>query len=148
GFDPQSKFYACESQRVIGYAAFNPNGRVSFPWCLPGHESAQGPLLAAVIDTMTLRDFPEAWAAYRGDWLPVLEFLQEHGFTPVREMVNFVAETKALPGTAVPPGLAIGALGREEMPHVRELSRSLFAAAPERLDEFYWENPFFGPDSL
>src|SRR5256885_1024489 len=68
--DPQSKFYAVEGGEVVGYAVFNPNGRVSYPWCRPGSETARAPLLDAMLAAMTARGFPEAWAAYRADWSP------------------------------------------------------------------------------
>ena len=37
--DPTSKFYAIADGRVVGYAVLNPNGRISYPWCLPGGDT-------------------------------------------------------------------------------------------------------------
>ena len=41
---------------------------------------------------MKERGIPEAWAAYRADWSPVLDFLRGHGFIDKRKMINYVAE--------------------------------------------------------
>jgi hypothetical protein len=149
--DGGAKFYAVDGAtgEVVGYCLFNPNGRLSYPWCLPGSEAARGPLLDAVLDAMRGQDMAEAWAAYRADWTPVLDFLGAHGFAPVREVVNFLAETAALPAGPDPPGLALGPLGLEDLTDLLRLGGGLIAADdPDYLGAFFWENPFFGPESL
>ena len=60
-------------------------------------EAAQEPLLEKIVREMKSRGIPNAWAAYRGDWLPVIDFLREHGFTQNRSMINYVAETSGIP---------------------------------------------------
>jgi hypothetical protein len=91
----------------------------------------------------------EAWAAYRADWAPVLGFLRAHGFAPVREIINFLAEASALPAAPVPPGLALGPLFLEDLTRLLELSGGLLTDDdPDRLGDFFWDNPFFGPESL
>src|SRR5437879_158263 len=67
-FDPSSRFYAVADGRPVGYATFQPNGRVSFPWCLEGHEQFTGPLLDHVLEVMRQQGLRRAWAAYRTDW--------------------------------------------------------------------------------
>src|SRR6185437_130666 len=74
--DPGSRFYAVIDDEVMGYAVFCGNGRVSYPWCLPGPDEAREALLAAVLGEMARRDLPEAWAAYRADWTVVLDFFR------------------------------------------------------------------------
>jgi len=151
--DPLGRFYAVDEATggVVGYALFGPNGRVSYPWCLPGFEAARTPLLDAALGAMTGVGLTEAWAAYRADWAPVLDFFGGRGFTTTREMVNFVAATDDLPASAapLPGGLALGPLGRDDLPRLAGLGRGIFAADdPERLAAAYWENPFFGPECL
>ena len=46
--DPSAKFYAVEEGAVVGYAVFNPNGRISYPWCLPEAQAMREPFAAAV----------------------------------------------------------------------------------------------------
>src|SRR4051794_32628687 len=75
--DPTTKFYAIEDGVIVGYAVFNANGRISYPWCLPGFQDLRQPLLEAVLEGMRQRDQPEAWAAYRADWEPVLAFFHD-----------------------------------------------------------------------
>src|SRR4051812_112053 len=74
--DPATRFYAVEDGRVVGYAVFDPNGRLSYPWCLEGHDAARDPLLEAVLTAMTGRALTEARAAYRADWSPVLVYFR------------------------------------------------------------------------
>ena len=76
GSDDGSRYYAIENGQIAGYALFGRHGRASYPWCRPGAESFREPLLETVIAEMRKRSQPEAWAAYRSDWSPVLEFLR------------------------------------------------------------------------
>jgi hypothetical protein len=149
--DASARFYVVDETTgaVVGYALFNPNGRVCFPWCLPGSEAAREPLLAAVLAAMADRGLVEAWAAYRADWLHVIAFFRQQRFGLAREMVNFVAETAALPAGPVPDGLTLGPFGRDELPRLVELGGSLFEAIDlDHFGAFLLENQYFGPDSL
>jgi L-amino acid N-acyltransferase YncA len=144
--DPASKLYAEEGGRVVGYAVFNPNGRVSYPWCLPEAQGHREPLLEALLSEMRRRGVTEAWAAYRADWGPVLAFLQEHGFARAREMANYVAEVGQLPRAPVPPGQFIARLEQHELPQVLALGRGVFPGDhDEPLKRFFWENPLLDP---
>src|SRR5437868_6007938 len=99
-FDPSTRFYAVEGERIIGYAGFHPNGRVSFPWCLPGKGRQAEPLFNAVLRAMKARGMTSAFAAYRGDWKLTTDFFLNHGFRQAREMVNFFVELADMPTTA------------------------------------------------
>jgi len=111
--DPGSRYYAVADGEVVGYAAFSPNGRVSAPWCLPGRRRAR----AAAPESPRRHEqagIPEAWAAYRADWSPVLDLLRGHGFVDKRQMINYVAEVAKLPtGAVLPPGQVIESLGAD-----------------------------------
>src|SRR5688572_29673888 len=48
GFDRGTRFYAVANEQVVGYCALNANGRIGFPWCLPGHDAGTALLDAAV----------------------------------------------------------------------------------------------------
>src|SRR5262249_7437283 len=100
--DPASKFYAVVNGEIVGYAVFNPNGRVSYPWCVSHHDEAQPKLMDAVINEMQKRGCREAWATYRADWSAILDHFLQHGFGRVGELINFVGEVARLPKIDVP----------------------------------------------
>jgi hypothetical protein len=135
----------------VGYAAFGSNGRISFPWCMPDAETYREPLLEAVLTEMRERGLDEAWAAYRNNWYPVLEFLHEHGFIVKRTMINYVAELSRLPAPErLPSNQRIEPLEHEDLGQVIALEPGLFADTDEQaLERFYWSNPFHSfPESL
>jgi hypothetical protein len=149
GADPGSRLYAVESGQVVGYILLNPNGRISYPWCLPQHQALREPLLQAALTTMRQRHQPEAWAAYRADWAPVLSFFRGQGFPQTRLMINYAAELSGLPNEPVPEGQVIRPLERADLPKLLEIGRGLFAGIDvATLERFYWNNPFFGESSL
>jgi hypothetical protein len=144
-FDPGARYYAVEDGQILGYAMFSPNGRVSYPWCLSGAEAAREPLLEAVLSGMKDRGIPAAWAAYRADWTPILEFLRGHGFLEKRQMINYVAEVaQLLPDTVLPPDRVVEPLSREE---IRDLHALALEVVPEDdpgvFDRFYSENSYY-----
>jgi hypothetical protein len=147
--EPDAKWYAVADGEVVGYAVFNPNGRISYPWCLPEAGALRAPLLEAIQAAMRQRGHAEAWAAYRGDWEPVLAFFRAQGLMPTRSMINHVAELAALPQAPVPSGQVIRALERSDLPQLLSLGQGVFAGADvAALETFFWKNPFFDATSL
>src|SRR5207237_1205884 len=51
-FDPSMRFFAEEGGRPVAYALYNANGRVSYPWCLPGYERLAEPLFQHLLGSM------------------------------------------------------------------------------------------------
>jgi hypothetical protein len=149
--DPQTMCYAVDNGDVVGYAVFGSNGRVSFPWSLPGAEMVQEPLLDTVFAEMTRRGLTEAWATYRADWLPVLDFLRGHEFIQLRSMINYVAEISRFPVLdRLPPTRLVANLKRDELPDLATLMpASVGNLGVATLGRFFWENPFYAfPDHL
>ena len=146
--DPLAKYYAVEDQAVLGYAVFNPNGRISYPWCLPGAEECRGPLLEAVLGAMEDRGFTEAWLAYRTDWEPLLSFFLSNAFVRRYDLVNYVARVARLTHAAVPDDRLIRPLERDDLPQLLALGQGIFAVDRLTLEEFFWQNPFFPASSL
>lgn len=142
---PGSRFYAEIDGEVVGYAVFCTNGRVSYPWCLPGAEIVRVPLLDAVLAEMGSRGLPEAWAAYRSDWSAVLEFFKGHAFHEKRQMINYLAEVAWMPDRRdLPDDRTIEPLNRAEVAQLTALAPSLFASLePHSLEAFFWENPHY-----
>jgi hypothetical protein len=143
--DVGSRFYAEDDDQVVAYAVCCPSGRISYPWCLPGAESAREPLLDRVLDELASRGLPEAWAAYRADWSPVLEFLRSNGFDEKRQMINYLAEVSRLPGYGeLPDDRVIEPLGRAEVSHLISLAPGIFAGIePRSLEAFFREHPSY-----
>jgi len=147
--DPEATRFAVERGRVVGYALFNPNGRISYPWCLPGFESCREPLLEAVLGTMARRGLPTAWATYRADWGAIVAYFERQGFVHSRSMINYLADVGDLPTGPPPEGTVVAPISREEFRRAHALGRGLFdPLGPDDLAAYYWENPYFGPASL
>ena len=142
--DSGSRYYAVEDGGIVAYAVFGSNGRVSYPWCLPGAEIWREPLLEAVLAAMKGRGLAAAWAAYRADWSPVLDFFRQHDFAQTRRMINYVADVSRLPArTQLPQDRVIAPLKPEETPQLIELAPALFPDSdPSAIAEFYRDNPF------
>jgi len=150
-FDPESRCYAVERSEVVGYAVFGENGRISYPWCLPEAEEWREPLLAAVLAAMARRRLPEAWAAYRADWSPVLEFLGAQGFLEKRTMINYAGELAGLPRRdRLPPDRLVEPLLREELPQLLSLAPPLFSSTgAQMIGEYFWNNRYYRfPENL
>ena len=146
--DPAAKFYAVEDGEVVGYAVFNPNGRISYPWCRKGHEGQAGPLFERVLAEMRRRGLPRAFAAYRADWPAQKEFFLAQGFQPAREMVNYALDLAEMPTPSARPSNAVSPLTPADVPAVLALGQGVVRARDEaELRRHLFENPFFPPDA-
>jgi len=147
-FDPETRLYAEEGGQVVGYATFQANGRVSYPWTRKGHEKLAEPLFQAVLDAARGRGLKQVFAAYRADWAPVTAFLEAHEFKPAREMVNFVVDIVEMPTPAARPTLPFSPLRRDDVPGIIALCPEIFRGRSAKdLETHLFDNPFFGPDS-
>ena len=64
-------------------------------------------------------------------------------------MINYVAELSRLPRAAVPEGWVVAPMERGELAEVRAMGEGIFSEESfESLEEFYWGNPYFAPESL
>lgn len=148
-FDPGTHFSAVEGNLVIGYATFQPNGRVSHPWCRKGCERAAEPLLDALLNAMRARGMRKAFAAYRADWLQPCDFFRTHGFSQTREMMNFVMDLVEMPTPAARPGSSVVPLRPEDVPGVFALAPEVFrVGSPKELEQHLLHNPHFPPESV
>jgi ribosomal protein S18 acetylase RimI-like enzyme len=144
--DPATKWYAVQGGTVVGYVVCNPNGRMSYPWCLSTAREAREALMKTALDEVADRGETEVWAAYRHDWQELIRFFKEHGFHVAREMINYIAPLESLPDEPVPEGRAIGPLARSDIPRALELGRGLFRSDdPNRIEGLYLESAHFDP---
>ncbi len=148
-FDPATRLYAIEAGQPVAYATFADSGRIGYPWCLPGHEAAAEPLLAAVLDALRTRGLTTAWTAYRGDWQPVGEFLTAHGFRVARRMLNYVLDLVEMPTPAASGRRAISPLRPDDLPELLSWCPGLLrVSTPAALEGYLFHNPYFSPESL
>jgi hypothetical protein len=148
-FDPSTRFYAVEEDRVAAYATFHANGRVSYPWCRPGHEHLAEPLWDKLLQAMRARGLRSAFAAYRGDWPGPLRFFEEHGFRRRREMVNFVMDLLDMPTPSVRLKDEGGPLRREDLPAVFQMAAGVMRVQTvEELEQHLFHNAYFAPESV
>ena len=148
-FDPDTRFYAEDQGNVIGYCTWQMNGRVGYPWCLPGSGAVAEALFARTLQAMKERGIRKAFSAYRKDWPGINDFFQQHGFVLAREMINFLLEFENMPTPSARLGNTVTKARIEDIPDIFDLDPRVFrvpnAAA---LQEAIWNNPWFGPESL
>lgn len=147
-FSPETRFYAEEGGRVVGYAVLQPNGRASYPWCLPGHESAAGPLFDAVLNAARERGAKKLFAAYRGDWTAPLKFFEAQGFAKARDVVNFVQEMTEMPTMALRSSLPITPVRPEDLPAIAEMGAGVLRLPAAELERYFFSNPQFAAEAL
>jgi hypothetical protein len=147
-FDPGQRFFAVQNGQPVGYAVFTASGRVSFPWCRPGHEDQAGPLFDAVISALQVRGFHRAFAAYRADWGRVLDFFGARGFAPARTMVNFALDVVDLPTVSHRPSSPIVPLESADLPALLQAGQGILRFHEVgQLEEYFFRNPYFRPDA-
>ena len=148
-FDPATRFYAEAAGQVVGYCMIQVNGRVGYPWCLPGHEAQAEPLVEAAVQAFGQRGVRRAFTAYRGDWPAINQFFRDRGFQPVREMVSFVLNMLDMPTPSVRQVSSIGPLRPADVPDVLALGAGvLHVTNPDALRDYLFANPFFPPEAL
>jgi hypothetical protein len=148
-FDRSTYFLALRDGRPVGYASFQANGRVSYPWCRKGHEDRAGPLFERVLAELRRRGLPRAFAAYRADWPAQKEFFLAQGFRPAREMVNYALDLAEMPTPSARPSNAVSPLTPADLPAALALGQGVVRARDEaELGRHLFENPYFPPDSV
>jgi hypothetical protein len=148
-FDAGQRHYGVEEGKVVGYCLVNANGRVSYPWCLQGHEACAEPLFAGVLDTAKKHGLHRLFAAYRGDWPSIHDFFLKHGFSQAREMVNFLIEFLDLPTPSARASSAVSPLNPEDVAALfRLLPQAFRVTEPNELREHLFKNPYFTKDAL
>jgi hypothetical protein len=144
GFDPTTRYYAMENDQVVGYCVLEPEqGRISYPWCLKGHESARELLFQAVLQASRQRGLTRLFAAYRSDWEPVLSFFADQGFAHTRDMINYWTDPVDLPTFANRARLPIDRLRREDIPALAAMGQGIIRLPADKLETYLFANPYF-----
>lgn len=145
---PDLHLVAESGSEVVGYLTAYRNGRIGYPWCLPGHETAADPLLKAGIDALKRLGVRSAFAAYRADWPQQRDFFLGHGFRHARDMMNFVLDVEDMPTRLARPNSALF-VRREDVPEILQLvPHALRVRTAEELERHLFDNPHFPADSV
>jgi hypothetical protein len=148
-FDPGLRLYAEVGDQIVGYGVASKNGRVSYPWCLPGYEHAREPLFEAMLTALRSRQVSKAFAAYRQDWSPIGDYFIRQGFPIAREIVNFFIHFYDMPTPSGALTAAIAPLQTDEIADAFALAPDgLQARTPEEFGRHLLKNPYFTPDCV
>jgi len=144
GFDSSTRLLAEENSQVVGYCNLDPEqGRISFPWCKKGFESAAPLLLDAALKKAQERGLKRVFTAYRRDWTSVLKFFDENGFQIAREMINYWTDPVDLPTRVTRSRLPIDRLKREDVPAVAAMGKGMIRLPVDKLENYLFSNPYF-----
>jgi hypothetical protein len=148
-FDKTTLLFAVDGAKAVGYASFSSQGRVSFPWCRPGHESHAEELFQHVLTAMKDRGHFSAFAAYRGDWPVQITFLESHGFKQVREMVNFVVDLAEMPTPARVPPSHCSPVRADDIPSILQMVPGMLRIqSAQALEQYLLSNRYFDEKDL
>ena len=143
-FDPSTRIYGEIQGKVVGYATFDKDGRVGFPWTLPGHEHLREPLFEAQIAAVQKAGIGKIFAAYREDWPGVHDFFLKHGFHKARDMVNFAVDLVDMPTPAAMPSTSFTDLEPQDVPALLDLAPEvLHTQKVDVLTNYLFKNPVF-----
>lgn len=148
GFRPDSRLYFTVHGRMVGYISGHEDGRISYPWTLPGYENCREPLLEAMLGQLWRRGVTKVYAAYRSDWEGVLGFLQKHRFRKTREMLNYKQHLSDLPTTVLRRGLNVTPIRKEDLPDLEKRVPNLLRLSGAELEKYLFNNPCFSAESL
>ncbi len=147
GFDPETRIYAVASNQIVGYCTVQPNGRISFPWCLPEH-NARAWLFDAALAKSRAMGLKQLFAAYRADWTEQTAFFEANGFHKSREYVNFAQSLLDLPTMVIRRGLNVSPLKDDDLPAILALAPQLLRVSLDQARSYFFANRYFSVDSL
>jgi hypothetical protein len=146
--EPGTRFYAEDAGQVVGYATFDPTGRVHYPWCLPGYERLAHMLLVAVLRDLAGRQVQRTTAACRADCPDHVEFFEDHGFEKVRDVVTFTQSLGELPTMFQRPGLNVALVQPDDLPAIEAMCPNLLRLRGKTLADYLLRNPSLPADAV
>jgi len=147
-FRADLRFIAEVDGQIVGYCNGSPDGRVSYPWCLPGHESYQSMLMDCVIMALQSESIPVAYAAYHQEWTQVRDFLTAHQFVETRQMVNYVLSLMETPTLTGLVSRAIRPIEPGDINGVHALGPDVWRCGVQQLESHLFRNAYFPPESI
>jgi hypothetical protein len=148
-FDPNTRFFAYENGQVTGYCSYQKNGRVGYPWTMPGSEAVAEPLFAHTLEAMKSRGIKKVFTAYRKDWPNITGFFEKHGFALAREIINFTPEQENMPTSSSRLGSTVTQATPDDAAAIHALDPSVFrVSSVEALKDALWYNPYIAPECI
>lgn len=148
-FSPDQRLFAVEGDKVVAYAQYQANGRVSYPWCQRGYEQAAEPLFQHMLRGMREKGFRKVFAAYRADWQQVQAFFAAHGFGVAREIKNYVLDVYDMPTAPARRHSNITPAVRADVPAIFALApHMLRCGTPQELERHLFDNPYLPPSAV
>jgi len=141
-------FIAMAGGETVGYCSVWPNGRTSYPWCLPGHEACQPLLFDAALQAARAFGLKSLFSAYRAEWTAQTGYLEGLGFRKTRDMINFVQNLLDLPTMVIRRGLNVSPVTPADITLLEALAPSVPRLHGSAFAKHLLENPYFPTDSV
>jgi hypothetical protein len=114
-FDPRSRCFAFEDDRLVGYMSFTGQGKfvsLGYPWVLPGYEGAlQETLYERVYGFAASPEYSGTTFAqrFRHPWPDQVSFFERHGFTEAKSTPVYALDVRSarIPEISIVPGIEI-----------------------------------------
>lgn len=114
-FDPRSRCFAFEGDRLVGYMSFTGQGKfvsLGYPWVLPGYEGAlQETLYERVYGFAASPEYGGTTFAQRlrQPWPAQISFFKRHGFTEQKSTPVYALDVRSasVPVTSIAPTIDI-----------------------------------------
>jgi hypothetical protein len=114
-FDPRSRCFAFEGDRLVGYMSFTGQGEfvsLGYPWVLPGYEGAlQETLYERVYGFAASPEYGGTTFAqrFRQPWSAQISFFKQHGFAEAQSTPVYALEARSakIPEISIVPGIEI-----------------------------------------
>jgi GNAT superfamily N-acetyltransferase len=114
-FDPRSRCFAFEDDRLVGYMSFTGQGKfvsLGYPWVLPGYEGTlQETLYERVYGFAASPEYSGTTFAqrFRQPWPAQVSFFERHGFTEAKSTPVYALDVRSarIPEISIVPGIEI-----------------------------------------
>jgi hypothetical protein len=148
GFSPQSRLSVEVAGQVVAYITTRTDGRVTAPWCQPGHESAATPLIQAALDQLRQANLPRAYFVTRHDWPQTIALMEAHGFVKVRDVYNYSLALTDTPTLTIRSRSEFATLTARDIPTLRAMAPTLFTIDEQTLSKHLLENPQLASEAV
>lgn len=141
GFSPSSRLSVEVDGVIVAYITTREDGRVTAPWCRPGHEAAAAVLVRAALEQLRRTNLSRAYFVTRRDWPQTMTLMESLGFVKVRDMLNYTMALTDTPTLTIRSRSEFASLTPQDIPTVRAMAPTLFTVDDETLRKHLLDNP-------